>query len=268
MSAAEQYLAATGLTVRYGSLEAVRGVSFRVERGNTIGIVGESGSGKSTVARACVGLEKIASGDVVLDGRSIAGLTGRRQRAITSRLQLIFQDPSSALNPRMTVRELLEEPIIVHRRVSGGAARRARVRELLDCVRITHSSLDRFPSEFSGGQKQRIAIARALAVEPEFLILDEVTSALDVSVQAVMLNLLIDLQAELNLGYVFISHNLAVIRVLCDEVMVMNAGQVVEHGSNADVFGRPGAVYTRELIAAVPRLRRGPTAERIEENVE
>lgn len=254
MDASNGSLEVKALSVKYGTFFAAQEVSFRVNRGQTVGIVGESGSGKSTVARACVGLERAAAGDVVLDGKSIVGLTAARQRAVSSRLQLVFQDASSALNPRMTVRELLEEPLLVHRLRTGAAARRSRVEDLLAQVRIPKESLDRYPSEFSGGQKQRIAIARALATEPEFLILDEVTSALDVSVQAVMLNLLLDLQAQLNLGYVFISHNLAVIRILCDEVLVMRNGEVVEHASNEDLFATPRAAYTRELLNAVPRL--------------
>lgn len=248
-----------GLGVAYGRHRAVHDVTFTVEPGRTVGLVGESGSGKSTVARTCVGLESSAAGDVILDGESVVDLAGKERKRFARRLQLVFQDAGSALNPRMTVRELLEEPMIVHG-LGDTVSRRASCEELLSRVQLPLDSARRYPAEFSGGQKQRIAIARALAVKPKYLILDEVTSALDVSVQGVVLNLLMDLQEELGLGYLFISHNLAVVRIMSDDVVVMRHGEVVEHRSAPELFAAPEHAYTKELLRAVPRVY--PRAER------
>ena len=245
-----------GLRVQFGLLRAVDDVSFAVPRGTTLGLVGESGSGKSTVAKAIVRLIDSASGRVVVGNddfsrpRSAADL-----KALRRRVQLVFQDASTALDPRMRVGAAIGEAIRAHRPV-GRAAQQDRAAELFESVGLTATMLQRYPHEFSGGQKQRIAIARALAVEPEVLLLDEVTSALDVSVQATILNLLRELQARLGLTYLFISHNLAAVRYMSDSIATMYLGGLVELAGVERYFSAPGHPYSRALIDAIPPMGR------------
>lgn len=241
------------LRVRYGHREVVSGVSFEVPAGRTVGLVGESGSGKSTVANAAVGLAPVHSGDIRVDGVSAVG-RGRQARDARRRLQLVFQDPFSALDPRMPVGASIAEGLIATGRRHTRASRRQRVAELLRQVELDPARAGELPRSFSGGQRQRITIARALAGEPQILIADEVTSALDVSVQSTVLNLLRDLQQTLGLSMLFISHNLAVVRYISDEVCVMRHGRIVESGPTEPLLNAPTQVYTRELLDAVPVL--------------
>jgi ABC-type glutathione transport system ATPase component len=237
-------------------LTALDDVSLTVTRGESFGLVGESGSGKSTLSRIVLALEKPTAGQVIYDGHDIVTLPAAEMRRLRARLQIVFQDPYASLNPRMTVHDIVAEPLVVHRDTFGLDARRRteRVAELLELVGLGPQHLWRFPHEFSGGQRQRICIARALSVNPEFLILDEPTSALDVSVQAQVLNLLHDLQTRLNLTYLFISHDLGVIRYVCDRVALILRGRIVEEGATEDVFERPTSEYARMLQAAMPVL--------------
>lgn len=238
---------------RRTELRAVDGVSFDVPRGQTLGIVGESGCGKSTLARMMVGLLPPSAGTLTIDGASIPDLARSHRRLLHRRVQMVFQDPLGSLNPRKTVAEILAAPL---RALHGmaAAACRARVAELMDLVSLRAEFAERYPHEFSGGQLQRIGIARALAAEPEVVILDEPVSALDVSIQAQVLALLGDLQARLGLTYVFISHDLAVVEMIAHDVMVMHRGRVVEHAPADRVFSAPQAEYTRLLLASVPRI--------------
>ena len=246
------------LVVRYGAghdaLTAVDRVSFSVPVGGTLGLVGESGSGKTTVARALVGLVPVAAGRITLGGNDVSSDKERNRAAFRRRVQIVFQDPYSSLNPRMTIGRLLDDAV---RQADGTANAKARCEEasrVLGLVGLGSSALDRYPHQFSGGQRQRIAIARALAVKPEVIVMDEVTSALDVSVQATVLNLLIELQRELNLSYLFISHDLSVIGSVSDRVAVMYLGRVVETEETNRLFGEPLHPYTRALIASIPRF--------------
>jgi peptide/nickel transport system ATP-binding protein len=225
-------------------VHAVNDVSFRVHRGRTLGILGETGSGKSTLASALVGLIKPDAGSIVCT---------RVKATAYPAIQMVFQDPQSSFNPRQRVWQVISEPRQIHERLTGRELRESIV-DLALKVGVSSDHLDRYPHELSGGQRQRMAIARALAAQPEVLVLDEPTSALDVSVQARILNLLLDLQRASGLAYVFISHDVAVVRHLCDEVAVMHRGSIVEHGAAADVFGNPSHEYTRTLLAAAPRL--------------
>lgn len=245
------------LSVRYGSgkraLTAVDRVTITVPSGGTVGLVGESGSGKSTVARAIVGLIPLAGGRVLVDGKDWTSRAARNRKDFRRRIQMIFQDPYSSLNPRMTVGEALAEA----QRTSGTRSHKNtadRVRQLLDLVGVPQKAAERYPHQFSGGQLQRIAIARALAVSPELIIHDEVTSALDVSVQATILNLLRELQTSLGLTYLFISHDLSTVRYMSDVVAVMYLGQLVETAPTDRLFDYPQHPYTQGLIASIPRL--------------
>jgi oligopeptide transport system ATP-binding protein len=232
-------------------VNAVVDVSFDVERGETLGLVGESGSGKSTTGYCVLQVLKPTSGSVVFDGVELTQLSGEKLRRMRRRMQLVFQDPHSSLNPRMTVGDTVEEPLQIHK-VGTRRERRARVRELLDVVGFDPSFTNRYPHEFSGGQRQRIGIARALALAPDLLVLDEPVSALDVSIQAQILNLLKDLQQEFGLTYLFIAHDLAVVRAMSDHIAVMNEGRIVEFGEAEEVYASPKDEYTRELLQAVP----------------
>ena len=238
---------------QFGELVAVRGVSFTVQHGATLGIVGESGCGKSTLARLVMGLEKPDDGEIFLQERDQDHWFMRDMQGYRRRIQYVFQDPIMSLNPRKTVAQLLELPLQNMTRLNR-EQRAARVRELMQLVNLRPEFLNRYPHEFSGGQCQRIGIARALATEPEILVLDEPVSALDVSVQAQILNLLKELQQRLGLTYLFISHDLAVIEILCDRVLVMYQGAVVEQGPRAQIFGAPQHDYTKKLLTSVPRL--------------
>lgn len=234
-------------------LAVVDQVSLGLRQGQTLGVVGESGCGKSTLARMLVGLLEPTGGDILLDGESILGLGRQARRAFHARVQLVFQDPNAALNPRKTVFRSLDGPLEVLTNM-GRAERRRRIAELLDQVGLRPEFAERFPHELSGGQAQRVVIARAIATQPDILVLDEPVSALDVSIQAQVLQLLQRLQQELGLTYLFISHDLAVVEHLCDEVAVMYFGEVVEHRPAAELFSAPAHDYTRSLLDAVPRL--------------
>ena len=231
-------------------LHAVDGVDMRIARGEALALVGESGSGKSTLARALAGLERPDRGEIRLDGRV---LPGRRSRADQQKIQMVFQDPYSSLNPRMTVGSMLHELLRVHNVVPRGEVE-AYTRELLGLVGLTEEAVHAYPRQFSGGQRQRVAIARALALRPELLVADEPVSALDVSVQATILNLLQDLRAELGLTLLLISHNLAVVRHLCDRIAVMYLGRIIEVAPTETLFAAPQHPYTVGLLAAIPRM--------------
>lgn len=231
---------------------AVRGVSFDIRQGQRFGLVGESGSGKSTLIRLLAALDHPTSGRIEFEGTRISGLPERRLRFLRRRLQVVFQDPMGSLDPRMRVRDIIAEPLVAqHEPVPP-----ERIRELLAAVRLPDDSGDRYPHQFSGGQRQRISIARALSTRPAVLVADEPVSALDVSVRAQILNLLADLADEYALTVVFVSHDLAVVRRLCDTIAVMHHGRVVELGQADQVYDRPEHPYTRKLVAAVPTVRR------------
>jgi ABC-type microcin C transport system duplicated ATPase subunit YejF len=243
-----------GLVKEYsGARRVVDDVSFMIRRGETLGLVGESGSGKSTVARILLRLMEPTMGEVHYGGRDLLALHPREMRGIRRRMQIVFQDPYAALNPRLRVRAILAEPFTIHREkpVEGLTAR---LTEMLRTVGLDGSALDRFPHEFSGGQRQRINIARALALKPEFVVLDEPVSALDVSVGAQVVNLLRKLQREHGLTYLFISHSMPLVRYLCDRVAVMQHGRLVELGECEEVCDAPRNEYTRRLIAATPEI--------------
>ena len=236
-------------------VHAVDGVDFAIGRGRTLALVGESGCGKSTVARLLVGLYGPSRGEVHFDGQLLGpGMDAASRQALHRRMQMIFQDPYASLNPRWRVRDIVGEPLREHGLIGPGAELEARVVELLESVRLSAADVQKFPHQFSGGQRQRISIARALATQPEFLVCDEPTSALDVSVQAQVLNLMKDLQRERGLTYLFISHNLAVVRHVADEVGVMYLGRLVEVAPKAELFSRPAHPYTRMLLDAIPDI--------------
>ncbi len=252
-----------GLDVRFAvstpvgrsTVHAVKDLSFAVRRGTTLGLVGESGSGKSTVAAALTGLVKPDAGTAVMDGNDVLGARGGAQKALRRRIGLVSQDPFSSLNPRNSVGTAVAEPLRVHRLAKGKRGREARVAALLELVSLPTSFASRYPHELSGGQRQRVSIARALAAQPELLILDEATASLDVSVQARVLDLLAELQREFGLTYLFIGHDLAVIQQMSHEVLVMRDGAAVEYRPAAELFAEPEHDYTRALLAAVPPAR-------------
>ena len=235
-------------------IKAVDDVSFEVEEGSTVGLVGESGSGKSTIARALLKLVEPTAGEVFYRDQEILSMPEKEFRPLRKQMQMVFQDPIGSLNPRMTVEEILGEPLGIHFKNLSRLQRRDIAAALLHRVGLPEDSLNRYPHEFSGGQRQRIGIARALAVEPKFLICDEPVSALDVSVQAQILNLLKDLQDEFRLTLLFIAHDLAVVRHMSDRIVVMHHGKIVEQGDADEVCERPSHVYTRQLLEAVPTL--------------
>ncbi len=233
-------------------IKAVDGVSFTVHRGETLGLVGESGCGKTTLGRTVMRLVNATSGDMFYGDTDLRALRGEQLRQFRRKMQIVFQDPYASLNPRMTIGKAIQEPMEVHKLHASTAVRAARTRELLERVGLSADMTNRYPHEFSGGQRQRICIARALALEPEFIICDESVSALDVSVQAQVLNLLQDLQDEFGLTYIFISHDLSVVHHMADRILVMHQGRVVEQGSAHQVFHHPTAPYTRQLVDAIP----------------
>jgi len=244
-------LSATDVTVRFRRFTALDGVSLEVPRGATVGLVGESGSGKSTLAKAILGLVPVHSGRVELDGRDITALRGAPRRRLGRSIQAVFQDPNTSLNPSFTIGRSLIEPLRAQG-MSEGVDVGARVAEVLTAVGMDPDAAARRPRQFSGGQRQRISIARALITDPEVVICDEAVSALDLSVQAQVLNLLADLQAERGLSYLFISHDMSVVRHICHHVTVLYRGQVVESGPAADVTGNPAHPYTQRLVSAAP----------------
>ncbi|WDZ96139.1 ABC transporter ATP-binding protein [Herbaspirillum sp. WKF16] len=244
-----------------GTVQAVRGVSFDIAAGETVGLVGESGCGKSTLSRSIVRLEDSVSGRILLDGVDIARLGRAALRPHRRRVQMVFQDPYASLNPRHTVAEILDAALVIHE-VKDRAERRRRIEQMVDLVGLPKSALTRYAHQFSGGQRQRIGIARALVLKPALVICDEPVSALDVSVQAQILNLLVDLKREFGLSYLFISHDLSVVRYIADRVLVMNGGRIVEQGDHQSIWRDPQHPYTRALIAAVPgaAVRQAPPA--------
>jgi oligopeptide/dipeptide ABC transporter ATP-binding protein len=262
MSVAAPLLQADGLSVEFpvrrgvlrrevGRLRAVQGVSVEVRAGEVLGVVGESGCGKTTLGRALVGLIEPAAGTLRIDGRDVATLSPAERRALARDVQMVFQDPFASLNPRKRIRRILEAPFEVHG-LAAGAEREARIRELAALVGLAPEHLDRWPHELSGGQRQRVGIARALALQPKVVVLDEPLSALDMSIQSQVLNLLVELQQRLGLSYVFISHDLSIVEYLCDSVAVMYLGRVVESAPAAALFASPRHPYTQALLAAAP----------------
>jgi peptide/nickel transport system ATP-binding protein len=232
-------------------VKAVDDVSFTVERGETFGLVGESGSGKTTTGRCILRLIEPSSGDVIFDGKDVLKLSRGELRRARRDMQIVFQDPYSSLNPRMRVGDIVEEPLVIHK-LGSKAERRARVGELFGLVGLNPDHLRRYPHEFSGGQRQRIGLARALALNPSFIIADEPVSALDVSVQAQVVNLLMDLQQQLRLTYLFIAHDLRLVEHICSRIAVMYVGKIVEMGETAKLFAAPQHPYTRALLSAIP----------------
>jgi oligopeptide transport system ATP-binding protein len=240
------------LKKRIGAVKAVDGVDFVLDKGETLGIVGESGCGKSTVARMLVNLERPTAGSIKYKGEDITRLSGRALKAVRRNIQMVFQDPYTSLNPRMTVGDIIGEPYDIHPEVAPKGDRRRRVQDLLDVVGLNPEYVNRYPHQFSGGQRQRIGIARGLALRPEVIVADEPVSALDVSVQAQVINLMDRLQREFDLSYVFIAHDLSVVRHISDRVAVMYLGRIVETGSDTEIYDRPAHPYTQALLSAVP----------------
>ena len=233
--------------------KAVKDVSFQVFPGETLGLVGDSGCGKTTLSRSLLRLIPPTSGKILYKGKDLCALSQRELQKMRRKMQIIFQSPYTSLNPRMTVQNILEEPLKVHQLCSNRWEHHQKVKELLDKVQLPQSCLDRYPHEFSGGQRQRISIARALAVEPEFIVCDEPVSSLDVSIQAQIINLLLDIQEEMQLTYIFISHDLAVVQFISDRIMVMHSGEIVESAGSQELYNTPQSPHTKKLLSSIPR---------------
>jgi oligopeptide transport system ATP-binding protein len=247
----KEFSRSRGLFAPAPVVRAVDGVSFTIDEGETFGLVGESGSGKTTTGRCVLRLVEPTSGEVRFRGEDVLGFSKARMRQARRDMQIVFQDPYSSLNPRMRVGDIVEEPLVIHR-IGDKPARRARVAELFELVGLDSSQLARYPHQFSGGQRQRIGLARALALNPSLVIADEPVSALDVSVQAQVINLLMDLQERLKLTYLFIAHDLRLVRHICSRVAVMYLGKIVEVGATEALFSAPAHPYTRALLSAIP----------------
>ena len=253
-SVVKHYPVTQGIVFRktIGQVQAVDGVSFTLNQGETLGVVGESGCGKSTLARVLMNLEKPTGGTVEYRGSNIFDMRGSNMRRLRRQIQLVMQDPYTSLNPRMTVGDLIGEPFEIHTEVAPKGSRRQKVQELLELVGLSPEHINRYPHQFSGGQRQRIGIARALALRPEIIVCDEPVSALDVSIQAQVMNLLEKLQTELNLAYIFIAHDLSVVRHMCDRVAVMYLGRIAELATSDQLYAHPRMPYTGALMSAVP----------------
>ena len=244
-------------------IQVVNGVSFDVYQGETLGLVGESGCGKTTLGRALIRLgHPVVTGKIAFDGREISGIGNREFRSLRKEMQMIFQDPFGSLNPRLTVGQMLGEVLLIHG-IGRGEAARKRIEELLDVVGLSREYFNRYPHEFSGGQRQRIGIARAIAVNPKFIICDEPVSALDVSIQSQIINLLKDLQRDLGLTYLFIAHDLSVVEYISDRVAIMYLGKIVEIADSAELYANPKHPYTKALLSAIPNPEYGGKKERI-----
>ena len=241
------------LGIRSGWLKALDDVSFEVHRGETLGVVGESGCGKSTLGKTLMGIHRPTAGEIHFRGREIGGLSRRERRNVARELQYVYQDPGASLDPRWKIRRSLHEPLAVHTDLARGG-RKEKVEAILDAVGLPPGHLDLFPHELSGGQQRRVGLARILTLQPALVILDEPTSGLDVSVQATVLNLFRNLQRAFDLTYVFISHDLGVVQTICDRIMIMYLGRIMETGRTARVFAAPRHPYTRSLLSAVPRI--------------
>ncbi len=246
-----------------GSVKAVNDVSFKIKRGETLGLVGESGCGKTTLGRSILRLIEPSAGEIIFDGVDLMKLKAQELKAMRRRIQIIFQDPYASLNPRMTIGRILAEPMNVHGLYMGKEERQKRLYQLLDYVQLPKDVLSKYPHEFSGGQRQRVCIARALAVEPEFIVCDEPVSALDVSVQAQVVNLLMDLQRDLGLTYLFIAHDLKVVEYISNKVAVMYLGNMIEHAQAEELYGASKHPYTRALFSAIPETNPQKRKERI-----
>ncbi|MGI2298426.1 ABC transporter ATP-binding protein [Candidatus Cardinium hertigii] len=246
-----------------GTVSALHNISFTLYKGETLGLVGESGCGKTTLGRTILRLLEPTSGRIIFDGVDITHCSARQMRSMRKSMQIIFQDPYAALNPRMAIQQILEEPIQIHHMANGKAASAKRIYQLLDYVQLPSTVLYKYPHELSGGQRQRICIARALAVEPSFIVCDEAIAALDVSVQAQVINLLMDLQKELGLTYLFISHDLRVVEFIADQVAVMYLGKIVEAAPAAEIYKSPTHPYTKALFSAIPTMHPSKNKERI-----